>query len=53
MDPRWLFPLLSAVFAVAAGMRWLRVRRVDPAARTWGTLAVLFGLASAWLHWFV
>lgn len=51
MDPRWLFPLLAAAFAVAAGVRCLRARRLDPAARTWVTLAVLFAFVSAWLHW--
>jgi hypothetical protein len=51
MDPRWLFPVLAVAFAVAATLRGVRSRRLDPAARTWATLAVLFGLVSAWLHW--
>jgi hypothetical protein len=49
MDPRWLFPLLAAGFLVAALLRALRVRRFDPAVRTWGLLALVFGAVSAWL----
>jgi hypothetical protein len=51
IDPRWLFPLLAAVFAVSTLVRMLRSRRLDPAARTWALLAVAFGAVSAWLHW--
>jgi hypothetical protein len=50
IDPRWLFPLLAAVFAVSTLVRVLRARRLDPAARTWALLAVAFGAVSAWLH---
>jgi len=49
VDPRWLFPVLSAAFAVAALLRLARRRRIDPAARTWLLLALIFGLVSGWL----
>jgi hypothetical protein len=49
MDPRRLFPLLAVVFLAAALVRALRVKRVDPAVRTWGVLALVFGAVSAWL----
>jgi hypothetical protein len=49
MDPRWLFPLLAALFLAAALWRGGRLRRVDPAVRTWGLLALLFAAVSAWL----
>jgi hypothetical protein len=53
MDPRILFPWLAAGFAVIAALRLLRSRRLDPMARTWGLLAVIFALVSAWLHFHV
>ncbi len=50
MDPRWLFPLLAAVFTVLTTVRVLRARRLDPAARTWALLALIFAAVAAWLH---
>ena len=50
MDPRTLFPWLALGFAVATAWRLLRARRLDPMARTWGLLSVIFALVSAWLH---
>lgn len=49
MDPHWLFPLLALGFLVAALVRLARVKRLDPAVRTWGLLALVFGAVSAWL----
>jgi hypothetical protein len=53
MDPRQLFPWLALGFAVAAAARLLHKRRLDPMARTWGLLAVIFALVSAWLRFMV
>ena len=50
MDPRLLFPWLALGFAVAAVLRLLAKRRLDGMARTWGLLAVIFALVSAWLR---
>jgi len=50
MDPRTLFPWLALGFAVGAALRLVRARRLDPMARTWGLLAVIFALVSAWLR---
>jgi hypothetical protein len=51
VDPRWLFPLLALVFAAAALWRAARSPSgARGAARTWGWMALLFGLVSLWLH---
>lgn len=50
MDPHWLFPLLSAGFATAAVLRWLRSRRWQGAAATWALLALIFGAVAVWLR---
>lgn len=49
MAPHWLFPLLAAFFLSAAVVRGLRVRRADPAVRTWALLAIVFAAIAAWL----
>jgi len=51
MDPHWLFPLLSAGFALAAVLRWVRHRRWHGTAATWALMSLLFGAVSLWL-WF-
>ena len=53
MDPRTLFPWLALGFAIAAAVRFLAKRRLDGMARTWGLLAVIFALVSAWLRFHV
>lgn len=50
MDPKWLFPVLAIVFAVAAVVRFMRERQLGPAVRTWLILATMFAAVSAWLH---
>jgi hypothetical protein len=50
VDPKWLFPVLAIVFAVVAGIRFVRDRRYGPAVRTWVILAIMFAAVSAWLH---
>jgi len=49
MSPQWLFPLLAAGFGLAALVRGVHLRRLDPAARTWALLALVFALISGWL----
>lgn len=51
MDPRWLFPVLAAVFAVAAALRFAREKQFVPAVRTWALMAVIFAAVSIWLHY--
>ena len=46
-----VFTLLSLAFAVAAMWRALRLRRADPAVRTWAWLALVFSAVAAWLAW--
>lgn len=50
MDPRWLFPVLSALFAALALWRLLGQRRRSPQSRSYLLLAVAFGAVSLWLH---
>ena len=51
MDPRWLFPLLAAGFALAALWRSLQGGPGGRLmARTWWWLALAFAAVSAWLH---
>lgn len=49
MAARWIFALLALAFLAAAGLRALRLRRADSAARTWAWLAAVFGAVAAWL----
>jgi uncharacterized membrane protein HdeD (DUF308 family) len=49
MSPRWLFPLLALAFVGAAVLRFIRLRRLDPAARTWALLSAIFGAVAAWM----
>jgi hypothetical protein len=50
MSARLILTVLSVVFLVLAALRLGRGRgRVDPAARTWLIIAVLFGAVSVWL----
>ncbi len=50
MDPRWLFPLLAAVFVIAALWRRVRNGRWQGAPLTWLWMALIFGAAAAWLN---
>lgn len=50
MDPRWLLPLLAAVFAGLALQKGWRQGASHPAVRGWVLLAVIFALVSLWLH---
>lgn len=50
MDPKWLFPVLAIVFALAAAIRFMRDRQYGPGVRTWVILAIMFAAVSAWLH---
>lgn len=50
MNPRWLLPALALVFALMALWRTLRHGRIDPASRTWFTMALIFAAVSFWLH---
>jgi apolipoprotein N-acyltransferase len=52
MNPQWLFPLLAAGFGLAALAHCARTRRLDPAARAWMLLALVFALVSWWLMTF-
>ncbi|WP_199873350.1 hypothetical protein [Ideonella sp. A 288] len=50
MNPRWIFPVLALAFALMALWRTLRNGRLDPASRTWFTVALIFSAVSYWLH---
>jgi hypothetical protein len=50
MDPRWLFPLLAAGFALAALLRRWRSGRWQGAPATWLLLALVFGAVALWLQ---
>ncbi len=50
MNPRWLLPLLAAVFAGLALHKAWRQGASHPAVRTWALLAVIFAGVSLWLH---
>jgi hypothetical protein len=50
MDARYLFPLLSVAFLVAALVRVLGGRRLShPQIRTWLLMAAIFAAVSVWL----
>jgi hypothetical protein len=48
MPARYIFSCLAVVFLVLAAIRSLREGRIGPAARTWLTIGVIFGLVSVW-----
>jgi hypothetical protein len=50
MDPRWLLPLLAAVFAALALHKALRQGASHPAVRGWALVALIFAGVSLWLH---
>jgi DMSO reductase anchor subunit len=50
MDPRWLMPVLSVLFAAMAVRQWLRSGARHPALRSWVLLALIFGAVSLFLH---
>jgi hypothetical protein len=50
LDPRLLFPVLAAVFALLALQAGLRRGRWRGAPLTWAWIALVFGAVSAWLH---
>ncbi|HZF79086.1 MAG TPA: hypothetical protein VEZ89_04785 [Rubrivivax sp.] len=50
MNPTWLFPVLAAVFAIAAAWRYARTRRWQGAAATWALMACIFAAVSLWLR---
>jgi hypothetical protein len=60
VDPRVLLALLAGMFALLALVAQFRQRArlksgrgfwVQPAAKAFGLLALVFGLISAWLRW--
>jgi len=52
MLAKYILSALAVVFLIAALNRLLRNgRRIDPASRTWLTIALIFGAVSGWL-WF-
>ena len=50
MDPRSLFPILAAVFIVAAVWRRARSGSWRGAPLTWLWMALVFGAVAAWLN---
>lgn len=50
MEPRWLMPVLAALFAAMALRQWLRSGPRHPALRTWVLLALIFAGVSMLLH---
>lgn len=51
MWARYILGVLSVVFLALGTTRALRSGRIEPAARTWLTIGVIFGLVSIWLWW--
>jgi len=49
--PRYLFPILGAVFLLLGLMRSVQARGLPPQARTWLLCGVIFSAVSAWLWW--
>lgn len=50
MDPRWLVPLLAALFFAAALWRGIKTGSWRGAPRTWLLLALIFAVISIWLR---
>jgi hypothetical protein len=51
MAAHYILGVLSGVFLLLAGLRSVRLRHVDSAARTWLMIGVIFGAVSAWTWW--
>jgi hypothetical protein len=49
MWARYILGVLAVVFLVLGTVRVLRNGRIEPAARTWLTIGLVFGAVSAWL----
>jgi len=51
MAAQTILGVLSLVFLVLGGLRWVREGRIGPAARTWLMIGMIFGAVSAitWL----
>jgi len=50
MPARYIFGCLALLFLVLGGVRVLREGgRIDPAARTWLLIALIFSAVSVWL----
>ena len=50
MPARYILGCLAGVFLVLGGVRVVREGgRIDPAARTWLLIALIFSVVSAWL----
>jgi hypothetical protein len=47
--PRYIFTALAVIFLIAAVNRMVREGHLGTAARTWLTIAIIFGAVSAWL----
>lgn len=50
MDPRLLFPWLALGLLLAALWRYSKTRQWRGAPLTWGLMAGIFAVVSAWLH---
>ena len=50
MAARSILAVLALVFAGLAAARLVRLGRLDPAARTWVTIAVIFALVAGWVY---
>ena len=50
MDPIILLPVLAVLFGVMTAWQFWRYRKLTPAARAWGLIALTFGLVSLWLR---
>ena len=48
MAAHYILGCLAVVFLVAAAARSMREGKLGPAARTWLTIGLIFGLVSLW-----
>jgi hypothetical protein len=52
MQASYILAVLALAFLISAALRWARnASRIDPAARTWLLIALIFGAIAVWLQW--
>jgi hypothetical protein len=49
LDAKLIFVVLGAIFLIMGLTSWVKAGRIQPAAKAWLTIGVIFSAVSAWL----